>query len=378
MKGYEGFVTLYNETKWEGGTVFSPLVLPLDTDALKVGKDYQFKPHAIGAQYPTQQMMVSSRVTPGGDIGYEFSSENTQRILMSHFQLATRLASGETHYSFSPNTANLDFAQEGTNPTGYWGSYHGQVYSVAMAKVGFTAAGSPNVFVFRNGLCDKFKIDINADSRAFFTASMRFKSVETGSTYGSIPSELTGSFLSRTPFESWEGTAEFSGYSGPGIVGLSITSERNFEERAILGHRDPLYFQPGEHMVTGEVTLDVNRQSFALFEDMLTKTSMSIAATLYKDINDSIEISLPYVFLKPYELQNPGGNTEWTTRIPFVAYTNGTLPPITINVISDQALANDEYIFDAWSVARGTGFGTYDADAVERNIETYATYNRMA
>ncbi len=357
-KSYEGFVSIFENGSWGGGTPYNPQALPIEFESLNVNQDIRFRDSLIsdGRSYNDQTSVLLGK-SPSGAIAYSFRADDCAKVFFSHFQRGT--LEGGTKYTFYPSLGNVSFESGRYGDGAYNGS--GYVYSVSILKR-ILSAGT-NAQFFKNGVCDTLQISWAAGEEIKLNADFRFLSVDTGTACANLPYGTEVGTYSREPsLQASYGTLVHAGGS-LGVNKIVLNLKNNLQVMGRTGARNSEAFTFGRHEVSGELGLDMPQDGFKYLGSMLGTRSFSATSR--------ITFSLPNCFYSPFELNsNKSANS---LRLPFVAFGTGSLPPIQVEVYT----AFEDMFWDAAPAARTLAeYEIVDAANGTRDLSTYQMVTR--
>lgn len=343
-KGFEGWIAVAPETKgWGSSTFTAGNYLFVDSESLQINKEFIERPEKITFG---RAMKASSRVSgvqkPGGAITFQPRSDDVIPILMAHYQkyIATSLngtASGTVLYTFHPTKGEPNWVGSAFG-TGAYTAADGDMFTVNTWKKFFntTANGGTNAMAFYSGIVDQLQFNLTAGQDAKVTANMKYYSVDAGTALPATRdpnNAVFGSYSTKTSFMSWTGTLAFDGGSLD-ITSISINSQNNSADRAILGRLNPSKYPYGRVIVSGSLELDLPKSGLQYIGSMLQNTGFAITGSLYNGVNDYITFNMAQCKYNPFEINFSNGQSETTFSIPFTAYEseNGSSAPIVWQV----------------------------------------------
>lgn len=341
-KGFEGFIAIVPETKGWGSAVFTEgKYIYADSESLQLNKEYIERPDKITYG---RSMKASSRVSgvqkPGGAITYQFRSDDSLHVLMSHFQqyIGTNVgAVGTALYTFVPTKGEPNWGGSAFG-TGTYGAAGGDMYTVGVYKKLFNTSsnGGTNAFAFTSGVVDQLELTLTAGQDAKLVPTFKFYDVNAGTVLGTNRdpnNTVFGSYSAKSSFMSWNGTLSFAG-GNLDITSIKITSKNNTEDRQVLGRKNPSKYPFGRFLISGSLELDFPKDGMKYIGSMLTNEGFSITGSLYNGANDYLTFNLPTCKYAPFEVNFAGGQSETTFSVPFVAYESedGVTSPFTVQV----------------------------------------------
>ena len=126
-KGFEGYLWVAPEgSGWDGTSgLIRGNFLFADSESLGINKDIKDRPNKITFG---RSLKASTRVlgkqAPGGDVEFQFRSDDLPHILLAHFQkyIGTSFAGGSCRYTFVPEKGVPGLAQTNGFGTGSYTS----------------------------------------------------------------------------------------------------------------------------------------------------------------------------------------------------------------------------------------------------------------
>lgn len=340
-KAFNGFVWVQPEDKgWLGtSTAIRGQFLYADSESLGINKDIRERPNKITyGRALKSSTRVMGKQSPGGDIEFQFRSEDLPHILMAHYQkfigTAFGTAAGSCQYTFVPEKGIPNYTGGSAFGTGVYTAAAGDLFTVTVGKKFFntTQNGGTNAQLFKSCVVDdlEFKLDANDDAK--LKASFKAGNVDVGTAIALNDNSALGSYSVKPSFESWSGTIFYDGGTLE-LNKLSIMSKNNLDERLVIGKLNPTNYRFGRIEVSGSLDLDMPFDGMKYFGSQLSGSSFAITATLYNSANDWVTFNMPKCCFKPFEAQLKGG-AETTFTLPFVAYESddGSTAPITVTV----------------------------------------------
>lgn len=343
-KGFDGWIALVPETKGWGSTTYTKgHFLHVDSEAVHINKEFKERPEKIvfgRSLKPSSR--VSGQQMPGGDLTYQFRSDDCLAILGAHYQnyVATSLggtATGTVKYTFTPAKTEPNWIGSAFG-TGTYGADPGDMYTVGVYKKIFNTGSynGTNGFRFSSGIVDSIEMTLAPNDDAKMKLGLKFYGVDGGTKLGTAldpPNSTLGSYSSLSSFMSWNGTLTVAGES-LGITSMNITTKNNSETKNIIGYINPTRYPQGRFEVSGSFDVDLPKDGLKWIGSMLANRTFAIAGTLFNSTYDQVTISVPAAYYKTMELDLKGGQAETTFSIPFVAYESedGATSPITLAV----------------------------------------------
>ena len=415
--GFEGWLSIFEDDRVDGSNFNSPQVLFVDKETLAFKKEVSYGDRAIGnSRSPHTNTYILKPKKPQGGITFQFRSEDILKVLYAHFQLGSLEGTAPYRYSFYPRKNGLDWNYFGTWAEGAYGSVQGQPYTVSVLKRLFDVTGGsylaegdpaaaaqlPSSFLFKHGVVDKlgFSLAVGQEAQAqanfFFTGANHDANDEltNGFVFSDNPGATTvGSYSALSGFTYMAATVALS-HRGNGVDAqiplsyLTLRSDQKAQEHSRLGAQDPSDYQYGGYNLTGELGFDLPRDAW-IEVDLLLRGSaasldgvadsdgaFSITATLFNGTNDRVCFNIPICKRLPFEFNNPGGDSHWEGKMPFVAL-EGTTHPIKITVDTDYAFYPLNLFGDGWLGTRDLSvFATYSGELGARTLSEFTFYSR--
>lgn len=342
-KGFEGWIAVVPETLGWGSSTFTVgNYLHVDSETLQINKEFIERPEKITFG---RSLKASSRISglqkPGGAVTFQPRSDDAIPIFMAHYQMHVGTwvggaagTLGTVLYTFTPTKNEPDWTGN-TFGTGTYGAAAGDMFTVGVYKKFFntTDHGGTNSMVFKSGIVDQLQLTLTAGQDAKLTPTFKFYSADAGS---AIPStrdpnnSVLGSYSTKSPFISWNGTLSFAGGSLD-VTSITINSQNNTEDRQVVGRLNPSKYPFGRYLVSGSLELDLPKDGVKYIGSMLNNSSFTLTGSLYNGAHDNIVFNLPNCRYNPFEINFANGQSETTFSIPFVAYESedgGTAPII--------------------------------------------------
>jgi hypothetical protein len=278
---------------------------------------------------------------PGGEITWQFRSEDAIPILMGHFQkyIGTQLgatAGGTALYTFVPSKGEPDWVGS-TFGTGGYTAASGDMFTFGFIRKYFdtTENGGTNAQVFTSGICDELKLLAKAGEDVKMTANTKFYAVQAGTALSSAsnPNNSTiGSYSDLAMYEYFSGTMTFDGNSID-LTSFEVNSKNSITERIVLGKLNPSKYPWGRYTIEGSLELEVPKTLLSYTGSMLAGRAFSLTGTFYNNGNDYTIVSMPNCRQKAYDV-NLAGAQDSTFQIPYEAFESedGLTAPITVTV----------------------------------------------
>ena len=342
MKGFEGNIAVVPETNGWGSNVYSVgNYLNADSESLTIGQEFKDRPDKLvygRGDKPNSRTKGAQK--PGGDVEFQFRSDDCLPILMAHFQkyIGSTLggtATGTVLYTFVPTRTNPDWVGS-TFGTGEYTSSSGDGYTVGVIKkFKPTSAGTDNAQWFSSCIVDQLGFNLDADEDAKFTPSFKSYSVDEGTRLAvDPPNAVFGSYSEKSAFDSFSGTLSIGGKTTFKVTSFSFTSANNSEDRSSIGYINPQDYDFGKYGLTGVMQIDAPNDALSHIGSMVADKTFAITGTLFNSINDQVTINMPYLRYDPFDVNLAGGNAQTEYGLPFKAFEsqNGSTAPIIIKV----------------------------------------------
>lgn len=343
-KGFEGWVCLVPENAgWKGtSTLIRGNMLHADEENLNINKNIIERP---GKLTFGRALKASNRIlgeqTPGGDLTFQFRSDDMPMVCMAHFQkfVGSSLggtATGTSLFTFVPEKGAPNFSGSAYG-TGAYTSGKGDIYTVGVIKKFFdtTENGGTNAQWYKSGIVDELMFTMTAGDDAKCKASFLFGNVDPGTSIGSLfnPNSSLGSYSVNESYEWWAATLTYGGGT-LNVNKFEWTSKNGSDPFKVLGSQNPANYRFGRNAVEGSFDLDMPYDGLKHFGTMLGGSTFAIAATLYNGVHDYVTFSFPNCRLKAVEANMRGGDQETSFSLPFTAYESedGSTAPVTVRV----------------------------------------------
>ena len=343
-KGHEGWIAVVPETNgWGSSAHTEGFYLYADEESMNVGKEFEDRPDKI---VYGRSLKANSRVSgpqkPGGNLTFQFRSNDCIPFFMAHFQkyIGSSLGGTETgtaRYIFVPAKSEPDDVGSAFGTGGYGGDA-GDKFTLGLVKKFYdtTEYNGTNSMWFKSCVSDSLEMNFAAGEDAKLNVGLKAYSVDHGTALSSSlnPSNSTfGSYSTLNSFQFWTGTLQVAGESLD-ITNFSFTSSNNTEDRTVLGKKDPSKYKFGRYTLEGAFDIDLPKDGLKWVGSMLNDSEFSITGTLYNGVHDSVKLSLPRCKYRPIEMNLAGGDSEAQFNLPFTAYESedGATEPIKIVV----------------------------------------------
>lgn len=345
-KGYEGWIVVVPEDKgWSGtSTLIRGNALFADTESLQINQDIKERPGKLvyGRALKASNRVIGEQL-PGGDVEFQFRSEELPMVCLSHFQKYIGTAFGGS--GTLVGSAKFTFVPEKGVPnstgsafgTGAYTAAKGDMFTVGVIKKFFDTAanGGTNAQWYKSCIVDELMFTCAAGDDAKCKASFKAASVDTGTAIPitANPNSSLGSYSSNASYEFWTATLSWGGGTLD-VTKLEWASKNNLDAYRALGSRNPSRYRFGRYDISGSLDLDFPYDGLKYFGTMIGGSSFAVTATFYNGTSDWVTFSMPNCRLKSIEANMKGGDQETTFSLPFVAYEseNGSTAPISVVV----------------------------------------------
>lgn len=345
-KGFEGFIALVPEDKgWLGSpTAIRANFLFADSESLHINQDIKERPSKItyGRALKASNRVIGEQI-PGGDVEFQFRSNDLPPLLLAHYQKYIGSAFGgagtlvgSSQFTFVPEKGIPNFSGSSYG-TGSYTSPKGDAYTVGVVKKFFDTSSNngTNSQWYKSCLVDELMFTLAAGDDAKVKASFKAGAIDYGTAIGSAsnPNSSFGSYSTNSSFEFWTATLAYAG-GGLDVTKMAITSKNNMDAYRALGSRNPSKYRYGRYDISGSLDLDFPYDGLKYFGSMVGGSSFSVTATMYNGTSDWTTFNMPNCRLKPIEATFKGGDQETAFSLPFVAYESedGLTSPITVVV----------------------------------------------
>lgn len=341
MKGFDGWVAVFPEgSGWDGTSgLIRGNFLFADSESLGINPDIRDRPNKItyGRGEKASTRVIGKRV-PGGDVEFQFRSDDLPHILLAHFQkyTGTSFAGGSCRYTFVPEKGACGTSGNSFG-TGSYTSAAGALFTVSVVKKFFdtTQNNGTNGQWFNSCIVDELEFKMEAGDDAKLKASFKASRADAGTPLPASlnPSSALGSYSTKPSYEHWSATMLFDG----GAVDLNkfaLMSKNNVEERNVIGKINPANYKFGKYTIEGSFDLDMPLDGMKYFGSQYTGSSFVITGTLMNASNDWVTFNLPNCRFKAFEANLKGGNADTVFTLPFKSYESedGSTAPIQMVV----------------------------------------------
>ncbi len=348
-KGFEGWILIAPETGgWlssntsaRGNYVFA------DSESIRPNVDVKERTNKItygrGVKASTRTI---GKVVPGGDVEFQFRSDDLPFVFMAHYQkfvgtafTGTGSFGSTSRFTFVPEKAVPTFGGSSFG-TGIYTASAGSVFTVSVLKKYFDTAsnGGTNAQWFKSCIVDQIALKCQADDDAKITASFKSGTMDMGTplSTSSNPNSALGSYSSKTVFNSWAVSLVWGGGTLP-LNGFELTTMNALDPRVVLGNVNPIDYRYGQFKVEGKVDLDFPYDGLKYFGTLLGGSAFSVVGTLSNGTTDFMSFNLPNCRLKDFDAPLVGAENTVVTSLPFVGYESedGATAPITVVVHTD-------------------------------------------
>ncbi len=345
-KGFEGFIAILPESAgWQGtSTLIRGNPLFADSESLQINLDIKERPGKLtyGRALKASNRVIGEQV-PGGDVEFQFRSDDLPPLCLAHFQKYIGIAYGgagslvgSAQFTFVPEKGVPNFTGSAFG-TGAYTAAKGDAFTVGVVKKFFdtSANGGTNSQWFKSCLVDELMFSMAAGEDAKCKASFKAGNIDMGTAIPSTsnPNSSFGSYSSLPSYEFWTATLAWGGGTLD-VTKLEWSSKNNMEEYRALGSRNPSRYRFGRYDISGSLDLDFPYDGLKYFATMVGGSSFAVTATMYNGTSDWVSFNMPNCRLKPIEANLKGGDQETTFNLPFTAYEseNGSTAPITVVV----------------------------------------------
>lgn len=319
-------------------------MLYADSESLEVNKDIKERPSKLtfGRALKASNRILGKQ-TPGGDLEFQFRSDDLPILCMAHFQKYTGTAFGgagtlvgSSQFTFVPEKGEPNYTGSAFGTGGYT-SGKGDMFTAGVLVKYFdtTENGGTNAQWFKSGIVDSMDFTLSADDDAKVKSNWKFRTVDVGTKIGSLlnPNSSLGSYSSLSSFQWYSATLSVGGGTLD-VTKLQFSSKNNLEPYEVLGTTNPSKYRWGRYMCDGSFDLDMPYDALKYWGTMMGGSSFAITATLYNGTSDWVTFSMPNCRLKDVKADMRGGDQETTFSLPFQAYEaeTGSTSPITVVV----------------------------------------------
>lgn len=343
-KGYEGWIMVAPEgSGWDGTSgLLRGNFLYADDESLQINQDIKERPNKItfGRSMKASTRVIGKRA-PGGDVTFQFRSDDLPHILLAHFQkyIGTSYANGSCLYTFVPEKYVPATNQTKNWGTGAYTASAGDLFGVSVVKKLFdtTSNGGTNAQWYNSCIVDELDFRIEANDDAKLKASFKASRMNTGTPLANTlnPNSALGSYSTKPSYEYWSGTMLFDGNSIE-INKFNLTSKNALEERVVIGKVNPTNYKFGRYTIEGSLDLDMPYDGMKYFGSQFSGSSFIISGTLYNGVDDWVTFYLPNCRFKPFEANMKGGAADTAFTLPFCSYESqdGSTAPVTVTVMT--------------------------------------------
>ncbi len=342
-KGFDGFVWIGAEgSGWDGTSgLVRGNYLFADSESMGLNKDIRNRPNKITfGRSLKASTRVLGKMAPGGDVEYQFRSDDLPAVLLSHFQkyIGTSFAAGSCRYTFVPEKGVPGTAQTSAFGTGSYTSPAGaSLFGVSVVKKFFdtTQNNGTNAQWFNSCIADELEFKLDAGDDAKLKVGFKASRADAGTPLGAGANPnntLFGSYSTKPSFEHWSATMLWDG----GAVDLNkfqLMSKNNLEERTVIGKINPANYKFGRYEISGSFDLDMPLDGMKYFGSQLSGSAFSVSGTLMNNAsNDWVTFHLPNCRFKSFEANLKGGAADTAFTLPFESYEaeDGSTAPVQI------------------------------------------------
>jgi len=342
MKGYEGNIAVVPETYgWGSSAHTEGNYLNADSESLTIGQEFKDRPDKlVFGRSDKPNSRTKSAQKPGGDVEFQFRSDDCLPILMAHFQKYTGsmlggTSTGTVEYTYVPTRTDPDSIGSAWGTGGYTDPT-GDAFTVGvMKKFKPTETGTDNAQWFKSCIVDQLVFNVEADDDAKFTPSFKAFSVDEGTRIAVDPNNAVfGSYSEKSAFESFVGTLNIDGNTSLRVTAFTFTSTNSSEYRPSIGYINPQEYDYGKYGLTGNFQIDAPNAALEHVKAMVADESFSFTGTFFNGANDQITFNMPNLRYEPFDVNLSGGNAQTEYGLPFKAFEsqNGSIAPITVKV----------------------------------------------
>lgn len=344
-KGFNAWLAVLPNTQGWGSSAFAKgFYLFADSENLAINKSFEDRPDKITyGRFLAENTRMSGKQSPGGELTYQFRSDDSIPVFMAHFQkyIGTQLGStGTSIYTFVPEKSEPDWVGS-TWGTGAYTDPSGDMYTVEVLKRYFdtTENNGTNAIHFKSGIVDEIMFEAKTNEDAKIKANFKFYDVTVGTAIGTAlnpPNSTYGSYSANNAYRYFSGTFTAFGSTTPTfeLKSLTVTSKLNSEEKIVLGKTSPVRYDFGRGEVSGNLELDMPKDGLKYLGSMLSDLTFGVSGTFYGGANDYVVIDMPLCKYEDFTPQIQGGNAITSMSIPFKAYqsNDGGTAPIKVTV----------------------------------------------
>jgi hypothetical protein len=286
---------------------------------------------------------VIGEMTPGGDIEFQFRSDDMPPLMLAHFQkyIGTAFGGagtlvGSSQFTFVPEKGVPNFSGS-TFGTGSYTSPKGDIFTCGVVKKLFdtTSNSGTNSQWYKSCLVDELMFSMVAGEDAKCKANFKAGTVDYATAIGSTnnPNSSFGSYSALPSFEFWTATLAYAG----GTLDISKfewSSKNNMTPYRAIGSKNPSRYNFGRYDISGSLDLDFPYDGMKHFGSMIGGSAFTLTATMYNGTSDWVSFNFPNCRLKPIEVNMKGGDQETTFALPWTAYESedGATAPVTVVV----------------------------------------------
>lgn len=345
-KGIEAWMLIQPEgSGWNGASAaHRGNFLFADDENLDVGKSFQDQSNKIvfgrGVKASTR---ISGKQTPGGDLTWQFRSDELPMVMMAHFQkyIGTAIGgagslTGSCQFTFVPEKGVPD-ASGNSFGTGSYTSPAGALYTVSVTKKFFDTSlnNGTNAQKFKSCVIDELEWSMEQDTDAKLKASFKAGTVDHGTAISSSvnPNSSLGSYSVNGAYQYFSATLTVGG-TAQDVTKLNFMTKNGMEPLVTLGKVNPARYKFNKFDVGGSLDLDMPKDGMRYFGSMIGGSSFGIVGTLYNTASDYVTFNMPNCRWENFNANIKGGNSDVSFTLPFKAYESedGLTAPITVFV----------------------------------------------
>lgn len=345
-KGFEGWIAVIPENRgWLGAhTAVRANALFADSESMQVNQDIKERPGKLtfGRALKASNRVIGAQ-TPGGDVEFQFRSDDLPPLMLSHFQkyIGTAFGGagtlvGSSQFTFVPEKGVSNFGGSAFG-TGSYTSPKGDLFTVGIVKKMFdtTSNGGTNSQWYKSCVANELMFTMTAGDDAKCKASFIAGTVDYGTAIGSTsnPNSSFGSYSALPSFEYWTGTLAYAG-GALDITKFEFSSKMGLTPYSAIGSKSPSRYNFGRLDVSGSLDLDFPYDGMKYFGSMIGGSAFSITATMYNGTSDWMTINCPNCRLTPIEVNMQAGDQEAKFALPWKAYESedGLTAPVQVVV----------------------------------------------